>query len=404
MSRGAGAKPISASGFVYVAATATGGRKLGLRSARSERALAEALRREKLVLMRTWRLPAGAGSDKPMGLKDQAAFNEQLAQLLSRGVPLVEALSVAETVVSKPSRPKVEAMREQVGAGAGFAACAESTGAFDSVTAAIFRSAERTGDLAGACGQLATSAKRRLEVSGKAATLMIYPAIVMTVSLIVTVIMLTLIVPRVLKSLKDLGVDLPAYSDAMLWLGLFLNANGFWVLMALAGVAGVLLLLRESVAAAGGRLVRALPIVGDVVLAQETARFFSVMAAMTRSGIPLGDALGVSNRAVSHPKLREQLDRLRTRLIEGAVLRSLIDDVTTLPLATRKLLLAAERSGELEHAFDGLAADLADEVEKKSQRLLAALEPLLIVGMFVLIGGLVLSIMVPMINASSQVG
>ena len=129
-----------------------------------------------------------------------------------------------------------------------------------------------------------------------------------------------------------------------------------------------------------------MPILRDVVLTQESARFFTVMAAMTRNGVTLADALGVAVGVISHPGLRKQLTTLRTRLIEGGVLRSLIDSVESFPLPTRRLLMAAERAGDLESAFDTLAQDTTEELERRSERLLAAMEPVLIVIMFLMIG------------------
>jgi general secretion pathway protein F len=144
------------------------------------------------------------------------------------------------------------------------------------------------------------------------------------------------------------------------------------------------------------------PIFREVVLAQESARFFTVMAAMTRSGVVLADALGVAVSALGHPMLKKQLSTLRTRLIEGGVLRSLINDVDALPISTRRLLIAAERAGDLESAFETLADDMTQELDRRSSRLLAALEPLIIVAMFAVIGSMVLAIMVPMIQAAAS--
>jgi type II secretory pathway component PulF len=81
----------------------------------------------------------------------------------------------------------------------------------------------------------------------------------------------------------------------------------------------------------------------------------------------------------------------------------LIDQVTALPMTTRRLLIAAERSGDLQTAFETLAGDMAEEVDRRSSRMLAALEPILIVIMFLIIGGLLLSLMIPLIRLSSQV-
>jgi len=147
---------------------------------------------------------------------------------------------------------------------------------------------------------------------------------------------------------------------------------------------------------------RRLPMVKGVVLAQESTRFFTVMAAMSRSGVTLADSLGVAVGALGHPTLKGQITRLRTRLIEGGVLRNLIQDVDAFPVATRRLMIAAERSGDLQSAFDTLAQDMAEEVERRSTRLLAALDPILIVFMFLMIGSLLMSVMIPLMNMTAS--
>ncbi len=388
--------------FFYVATRAGGGRAMGMRQANNERALAEQLRREKLLLMRSYRLPQWASKEQGLKLKDRAALNEQLSQLLSRGVPLVEALEVTATAVGGASKPIIERMRELVAAGSSFADACQKTGKFDRVTVAVYRAAERTGDLAGAAKQLAVNARRQLAVSGKAATLMIYPAIVLSIAILVSTMMLTVIVPKIGAALKGMRIELPLYSKIVMGLGEWMRGHWLWLLIGAGAFVIGVIMGRKQVIAWANRGARRLPLMRDVMLAQESARFFSVMAAMTRSGIPLADALGVANEAIGLPVLKRQLVALRQKLIEGGVLRVLIESVSALPLATRRLLIAAERAGDLETAFDGLASDLADEVDKKATRLLAALEPLLIVCMFLVIASILLSIMIPLITLTNK--
>jgi general secretion pathway protein F len=169
-----------------------------------------------------------------------------------------------------------------------------------------------------------------------------------------------------------------------------------------AAVVVGLVIARRQVALVGGRAMRKMPVLRDLVLAQESARFFSVMSAMARSGVPLADALGVANEAVGHPKLRVQLGQLRQKLIDGGLLRVLIDNVSALPLATRRLLIAAERSGDLETAFEGLSSDLADEVERRAARMMAILEPGVILLMFGLVGPVILAIMIPLLTLTAK--
>lgn len=393
----------TASPYLYMASKPNGSSALGVRAARNEAQLAELLRRERLVLLRTWRLPAWAVRQSGFKLKDQAQLHAQLGQLLSRGVPLVEALDVTARSVSSGARARVLKMRDQVAAGSSLADACRASGAFDRVTIAVYKAAERTGDLAGAASQMATSAKRQLAMSAKAITLAIYPCIVISISLLVTLVMLMVVVPMIGEALVKQGLKLPGYTTTMVALGLFMRENAFLLFAAAAAFGVVLFVARRRWFPAVARLFKSLPLVNPLVLAQEIARFFTVMAAMSRSGVPLADGLAVATQVVSHRKLRAQLDTLRRRLVEGGALRQLIDGVDALPLPTRRLLIAAERSGDLDSAFEALATDSAEEVDRRSMRLLAALEPLLLLGMFLIIGGLLFSVMWPMIRlAASQ--
>ncbi len=389
--------------WVYLAAKPDGGRSMGVVRARDTRHLQEQLRRSRLVPLKTWAVPSWApgGQDK-VRLKDQAEVHTQLAQLLNRGVPLVEALEVVGSAVGPSTKPRIDRMREMVAAGTGFSDACRVVEVFDPVTIAVYQAAERTGDLGGAAKQLAITARRQLAISGKAGTLLIYPAIVLSISILVGIFMITIILPQVGKTIQGAGQTLPWFTSALMTVGLFLRHNALWAVLALIIVVTACVFARKPIMAFINSIVRVTPLFREVLMAQEAARFFTVMAAMTRSGITLADALGVATGVIGHPQLRDQLVTLRTRLIEGGVLRSLLDGVDTLPLSTRRLLTAAERSGDLESAFETLAEDLAEELDRRSTRLLAALEPALIVFLFLIIGSLLLAIMIPLIMLSGS--
>ncbi len=393
----------NAGSFLYLANKPGGGRTIGIRRARSERALADALRRERQVLQRTWRLPASAGADGYFGLADQEALNLQLAQLLSRGVPLVDALEVASTVVSARAADRVLRMRDAVASGKSFAEACTLVGAFDEVATAVYRAGERTGDLAGAADQLGQNARRVRAVAGKAVTMLIYPLVVLSIAAAAVLVLLTIVVPMIGNAMISAGVELPGFTKVVLALGLFLRTNA--ILLAALLAVGVVLAVaaRAAVIAAVMGVVRRLPGVKTVVKHQELARFFSVMAAMTRSGIPLADALAVSNKTIGDRAMARDLARLRTRLVEGGVFRTLVEKVETLPQATRRLLIAADQGGELDSAFNALAEDHANEVDTRTGRLMAVLEPLLIVVLFVVIGTVIIAVMLPMLTVTNQV-
>lgn len=399
----------SPSTYLYLASKPGGGYRLGTVQGRDMRQASLQLKKQRLTPVRTWALPKKLGTIAGgVPMKDQAEMHLQLAQLTGRGVPLVEALEVVAQSVSGPTRVRVEQVREQVSSGAPFSVACFQAGIFDVVTTAVYSAAERTGDLAGAAKQLATTVRRQLAIRGKVATLMAYPAIVFFISSLAGLFLLTYVVPKVGNTLQEnlssRGLELPLYTRVLMTVGEGLRDHWLIATLVVVGLIVLGVIFRDKLAALLSLVVRKTPILRDVIMTQESARFFTVMAAMTKSGIPLADALGVADKAISHVDLKAQLATLRMRLIEGGVLRQLIDNVSALPTGTRRLLIAAERAGDLESAFDTLAGDMTEELERRTTRLLAVLEPLLIVFMAMVIGGLLLSIMIPMLSVAGQVG
>ncbi len=400
---------VAAVQFVYVALTPSGGKRWGMVRGRDARHATEQLRRQRLVPLQTWQLPGWAGGgDKRPSLKDQAELHLQLSQLLGRGVPLIEAMDVSVRSVSAASRPRVERIRELVAAGSSFADACGRVEMFDQVTVSVYRAAERTGDLGGAAKQLSIMARRQLQIRGKVGTLMLYPLIVMSVSIIAGVFLLVYVVPKVGAAMQDLassqGAELPLFTKVVMSVGYFVQQEWMWCIAGLVVLVLLVIFLRRTIAQVIALLARKLPVLKDVVLAQESARFFTVMTAMSRNGVPLADALGIVNATISHPVLRAQLENLRTKLVEGGMLRQLIDTVTALPVGTRRLLIAAERSGDMENAFETLAGDMTEELDRRTSRLLAVIEPLLIILMTLFIGSLLISLLLPMFSMMGQVG
>ncbi len=396
---------LSTQTYFFQAMKPTGGKTMGLRAAGDEAKLAEELRREDLLLLKAWRVPVGSSAPAKIPLKDEAELNDQLRILLSRGVPLTEALEVAATVVGPASRARVNRMKELVSGGASFADACAQVGGFEPVTIAVYRSAERTGDLTGAAERLSKSARRRLSISGKAVTVMIYPAVIVTIALLMFCFLLIFIVPKMAQTVRPLiesnGGKLPWFSAVVFNVGEWLNAHLMLSLLIGMGLLCGAIIIWRRVVKGISFIGRKFPAVANLLLTVEMTRFFSVMGAMTKTGVPLADALAGATGVISSTKLREQLNTLQRNLVEGGLLRTLIEKVDALPLSTRRLLIAAERSGDLDSAFDSLAGEMADEVDKKSARLLALLEPMMIVAMFLLLGPLIIAIAIPLISARS---
>lgn len=376
---------------------------LGLRAASDQTSLQDDLRREQLLLIKAWKLPLGASEQRTLPLSDEASLNEQLSILLSRGVTLVEALEVASSVVGPATQARVARLREFVAAGASFSEACAKVGGFDAVTVSVYRSAERSGDLSGSAKRLAVAARRRLAIKGKAVTVLIYPSVVFGFASIIFIGVLTFLVPMIATQIRQMKVKTNPYSQAVFDLGEWMNAHMALTFGAIAAVLVAAFFARRQLIDALLRGLSRFPAVSRLLVTVEMTRFFSVMAAMVKSGVPLADALATSVGVITSDSLRTQLQSLQRGLVEGGVWRTLVEKVAALPLSTRRLLVAAERAGDLDSAFDSLAEEMAHEVDTRSSRLLALLEPLAILLMFALIGPLLLAIAIPLLTFRSQV-
>ena len=132
---------------------------------------------------------------------------------------LIERLDVVSTVVKPGTKARIDKVREQVTSGASVADACRRVGGIDEVTVSVYRAAERAGDLGGAADRLADAARRRLAISRKAITLLIYPIVVMTISVVVVLGMLALVVPRIGDALSEAGVKLPWFSAVVFSVG-----------------------------------------------------------------------------------------------------------------------------------------------------------------------------------------
>lgn len=393
---------------VFQAMTPAGASTFGVRPAIDSIELGNSLKRDDLLLTRAIKLPLKA-SPFSLPTKDEVALNEQLASLVGRGVPLVESLEVAASVVTVKSKPRIERLREQVASGASFADACENIGGFDDVTIGVYRAAERSGDIAGAAKRLADNARRRQALFGKVVTILIYPSVVAIFASIIFFCLLAFVVPMIAETIRGLlseegYANMNILSKVVFATGEWMNKNLPLSLGIVALAITLVLTGRAIVFGILASLIRKIPVMGGLMLATEMARFFSVLAAMTRSGVTLADALASATNVLSEPRLRGQLEALQRSLVQGGLWRTLIERVDALPLATRRLLVAAERGGELDGAFESLAEELADEVETRAQRLLAVLEPLILILMFLVIGPIIIAIAIPLFTARTPDG
>lgn len=336
-----------------------------------------------------------------------ALLTRQLATLLQAGMPLSEALQTLATQ-SEPShvRQVLRAVAERVAEGSGLAhALADHPRAFPTVYRATVAAAERSGHLAEVFERLADHAEQQQLMRQKVQLALVYPLILLLVSLLVVGFLMGYVVPDVVQAFTRDQAQLPLATRVLIVLSDATAHYGLSVLLGLVGcVASVCWALRNPAwRRQWHALSLRLPVYGDFARASDCARFASTLAILGRSGVALVDALHIGAAVVANRVLRERLQAAAREVSEGATLASSLSRSATLPPLMLHMIASGERAGEL----DSMLARAADLQEKQLATRIALMvslcEPLMLVIMGAIVLFIVLAILLPILNLNQLV-
>ena len=334
------------------------------------------------------------------------AFVRELSTLLGVGVPLVEALQTLAGQERGRFRDVVLSMQDRVSGGASLAeAMGEHGDVFDELAVSIARAGESAGTLDAALDRLAEFQERAAALRGRIGTALLYPAIVLLVTVGVCLMLMTFVVPKLLGPLVEAGQEVPlvtrivkAVSDAVL---------GWWWLLPLliaAGVAGTVATLRDPAGRrAWHRLQLRVPLLGEAVRKQAIVRIALVVSTLMRSGVVFVAALRVARDTTTNTVLRDALERCEEAVTGGADIAEALSGTGAFPPTVVQIFRVGQQSGRLEDVLDRLAADYDRQVATLTARLTAVLEPALILLMVVLVGFIAFATILPMLRAADTI-
>lgn len=340
-------------------------------------------------------------------LKDQAevvAFLRRTATLLKAGIPLLSALNTLAEQHRGRFRVMVQEIADEVASGVSLAEAMRLHGRyFDELCVSVVEVGENTGSLEDALNRLAAFKDKAHRLRSRVATAMTYPAVVMTIGLAVTLFLMTYVVPNLLATLVQSGKDLPAITRAVKSASDFL-VNWWWALLgALAGLALLIRLVRQS---GRGRvtLSRALlrvPALGDLIRKENTSRMAVVMAALLRSGVQFTEAIRITRRTLTNPVFAQAMESYEAAVAAGADVAGPLKASGVFSPMVVQMLAVGQQSGELEEMLDQLADAYDREVDAATTRFTRLLEPLMIVILAVLVGFIALATVLPILEASN---
>lgn len=332
------------------------------------------------------------------------ALTEELAVLLKAGVPLEQALQISRDVSDDEAGTKLlGALLEGVRGGKSFSAALEAEGrSFSPLFINIVRTSEAAGTLDQGLEQLNEHLQREKALRDEIVSATLYPLILCAVAIFSLGLILTYVIPKISELFVGYEEMLPLSTTVVIGTADFVTAY-WWLLLSLALV--LLLLIRHQLTLPSGKLrwdrsLLRLPVVGDLITKVEVARLSRSLATLLDNGVPLVNALPLACGSLSNSVLVQFMKESMEALKDGGTLSGMFAGAPFFPSLAQQLIKVGEETGNLEGMLAKVATIYEEETRKAARRMLSILEPVLIVGLGIVIGGIILSIMMAIISVN----
>lgn len=337
--------------------------------------------------------------------KDVGMFTRELATLLSAGLPLDRSLKVLLELFPErsPLYAMTERVLEQVKGGAQLSAALAAEGkSFSKLYINMIRAGEAGGALATVLERLADYLERSQALRGSVMTALIYPAILVVMAVGSLLVLLTFVVPQFEEMFASAGKELPIPTQIVMGLAEGLKNYG-WLLaiLVLVGIQGVRKWLADSQRRYRFHqwLLRA-PLVGELIIKLEVARFSQTLSALLIAGVPLLGALNIVKDTLTNEVLSEAVGQAATRLKEGGDISGALHEAGNFPVMALQMIKLGEETGQLPKLLARMAEIYEEEVKTTVHRLLTLLEPVLIVALGIAIAAIIMSILVAVVSVN----
>lgn len=394
--------------FVYRAVDPRGGSVVkGTIEAASESAVTGKLKAQGLTplevtlksntgLNRDIKLP---GATKTVSARTLAVFSRQMAGLINAGLPLMRTLAILiEQTDDKRLQPALVQVQADVESGSSFsAALARHPQTFPPLMLSIVKVGEAGGFLGSALGSIADNYQRDAELQNKIRAAVTYPAIVLVIAIIGVLVMVTFVVPIFEGMFKGLGSSLPLPTQILVTI----SNNMWWMLPALVLVVIVAVIWwRANRHTLQYRRIvdpikLKMPVFGKLTTKMAVARFARNLSMMLNAGVPIIQALSIVGQASNNWKIEEAVRDVQESIRQGRSFAAPLAKAQVFPAMVPQMVSVGEESGTLVDMLSSIADFYEDEVETATAQLSSTIEPILIVGLGIVIGGMVISLYLP---------
>ena len=325
---------------------------------------------------------------------DICVFTDRLAPLLQANVPLEKALAVLEEGAEPDAARVIFELRRGLHEGRRFSALVREIACFPPVYASMLESGEEAGCLPEVVGELRKFLSEGRSFRDFVITSSIYPVIVLVVTLCVMILLFTVFIPRFAKIFSDMGRELPALTGIMVGISDFL-VSFWWVLPA-----AVLLTVLLNALVGGSlrwqrfrdRIVMKMPVTGGLIVAVQISTFIQSLSVMVGKNVHLLSAVRIARGTIANRVLFDSFAEVEARLSEGERLSATLGGNPFMPRGTGAMLRIAEESGDVGEMLRRISGELQENIRLRVKRLLALLEPVIIMVLAVVVMLVVLAV------------
>ncbi len=346
----------------------------------------------------------GGGNSKRLSQKQVTHFTRELATLLEAGLTLDRSLQILADLSDDPRMADLlTRLRERVQGGAAFStALEEQRGVFTPLYINMVHAGEAGGVLQNVLGKVAEYLERSGELRESVRSALVYPAILVTVAGLSVAMLLMFVVPRFKQMFDDMGATLPLMTRVVIAVGDAFS-NWWWAILAAIFllIAWIQYQLQQpKIRARWDERILGWPLIGDLVAKVETARFARTLSTLLENGLPLLSALTLVKDVVSNAVISASVAEAADNLKKGKGFADPLIEQKILPPLALQMIKVGEESGALEKTLAKVADVYDQEVRVAVKQMLTLLEPILIVGLGIIVAGIIISILLAVLSAN----
>jgi type IV pilus assembly protein PilC len=396
--------------FFYTARETASGREIrnSVEAATEQAAIAALLNRNLLVLeIREKTAKRGQTRGGKVSLADLVVFTRQLATMIDAGIAIVQALqALAEQTPNKVMRDTIRDICTRVESGESFSeALSRHPKAFNKLYYSMVSAGEKGGLLAEILSRLATYLENTERLRKKVKTALMYPTVVTIVAIVITVFLLVKVIPTFKDVYSGFGAKLPGPTQVLIDISEIVQHYLIYlIVLAGAGIWGWLYFIKTK----QGRdfwdnLRIKLPIFGTIAHKICLARFTRTLSSLVRSGVPILEVLQIVSQTVGNTVMEKAIKASALDIERGEGISAALGKHPVFPSMIIRMLSAGEQTGNIDNMLERVANFLDEEIETTLSGLMSLIEPLLIVFLGVVIGGMVICMFLPIFNLANIV-